>query len=301
MPVVVAVRMSLSFPILFSAVPLYTVDSGRPKTKRRPPERCWFSDGGIGSNLPVHFFDGPIPRWPTFAINLQPFTAAYPQSPDEADNVWMPECVEEGREEWWTQLEVDQVTEKRCSGRRQLGNLFRAIFDTTQNWRDNIQLTVPGYRDRVVHVKVDGRAEGGLNLRMDPEVLRRLSQRGAAAGDLITCRYVTPSSVPKAVTWLSHRWTRYRTAMQVEQERLARMLVGYNYSDRHTPLLSGLINRDKGEAPEVYEWNDAQRRAGPLEATEALLRIEEEWAKHQLAFEPDAPSPYPELRVTPQL
>jgi hypothetical protein len=209
--------------------------------------------------------------------------------------------VEEGREEWWTQLEVDQVTEKRCSGGRQLVSLFGAIFDTAQNWRDNIQLTVPGYRDRVVHVKVDDRAEGGLNLRMDPEVLRRLSQRGAAAGDLVRRRYVTPSSEPKAVTWLSHRWTRYRTAMQVEQQRLARMLQAYKYCDPYTPLLSNLINRGKGVPPDVYEWNEAQRHADPLKATNALLGIEEEWEKGQLEFEPDAPSPYPELRVAPQL
>jgi hypothetical protein len=34
------------------------------------PRLCWFSDGGISSNFPLHMFDAPLPRWPTFAINL---------------------------------------------------------------------------------------------------------------------------------------------------------------------------------------------------------------------------------------
>ncbi len=51
-PIIVAVRMSLSFPILLAAVPLYvrdkTYDQGPQRTKLR---RCWFSDGGISSNF----------------------------------------------------------------------------------------------------------------------------------------------------------------------------------------------------------------------------------------------------------
>jgi hypothetical protein len=54
MPVVVAVRMSLSFPILLSAIPLYAVDWSRDPSGKRP-ERCWFSDGGICSNFPIYF------------------------------------------------------------------------------------------------------------------------------------------------------------------------------------------------------------------------------------------------------
>jgi NTE family protein len=64
-PVVVATRMSLSFPVLLSAIPLWTVDF-----RRKQWVKCWFSDGGITSNFPIHFFDSPIPRWPTFGIKL---------------------------------------------------------------------------------------------------------------------------------------------------------------------------------------------------------------------------------------
>src|SRR5205807_226960 len=70
LPVVVAARLSLSFPGLVSAVPLWSVDPS-PAGGLYSAECCWFSDGGIVSNFPVHFFDCPLPKWPTFAINLR--------------------------------------------------------------------------------------------------------------------------------------------------------------------------------------------------------------------------------------
>ena len=37
----------------------------------------WFSDGGICSNFPLHLFDSPLPRWPTFGLNLRETRADY--------------------------------------------------------------------------------------------------------------------------------------------------------------------------------------------------------------------------------
>src|SRR4051794_32006034 len=80
LPVVVAARMSLAFPGLISAVPLWNVDFART-----PPrlERVLFSDGGITSNFPVHFFDAPLPRRPTFGLHLAslPPGVAPPEGP----------------------------------------------------------------------------------------------------------------------------------------------------------------------------------------------------------------------------
>jgi hypothetical protein len=67
--------MSLSFPILLSAVPLYAANFERePRSGKFPLERCWFSDGGLTSKFPIHFFDTPLPDRPTFGINLVPDT-----------------------------------------------------------------------------------------------------------------------------------------------------------------------------------------------------------------------------------
>ena len=69
-PVLLAARMSLSFPFLFTAVPLHAIDHDPPKERKF--RRCWFSDGGISSNFPMHLFDGLVPMWPTFGLNLEP-------------------------------------------------------------------------------------------------------------------------------------------------------------------------------------------------------------------------------------
>jgi len=90
LPVVVATRMSLSFPVLLAAVPLYAYEQEAHGAERAaaPPRRCWFSDGGICSNFPIHFFDSPLPRWPTFAINLFPKPAGTPA--ETLARPWMP-------------------------------------------------------------------------------------------------------------------------------------------------------------------------------------------------------------------
>jgi hypothetical protein len=59
MPVVVMARLSLSFPGLMCAVPLYAMRLEDPgdEASALVPTPCWFSDGGIASNFPIHFFD----------------------------------------------------------------------------------------------------------------------------------------------------------------------------------------------------------------------------------------------------
>ena len=90
LPVVVATRMSLSFPLLISAVPLFAIDHSMAMRARiAGPEPCWFSDGGIASNFPIHFFDSPVPRWPTFAIDLRKIGYGWTLSEKQKENVWM--------------------------------------------------------------------------------------------------------------------------------------------------------------------------------------------------------------------
>ncbi len=64
MPVVDAVRASMSIPFFYEPVKL------RNPTTR---EEIWMVDGGLLSNFPVEIFDrehGNPPRWPTFGIKL---------------------------------------------------------------------------------------------------------------------------------------------------------------------------------------------------------------------------------------
>lgn len=151
--------MSLSFPGLISAVPLYAVDHG---TDGRIV-RQWMSDGGISSNFPIHFFDRLLPSHPTFGINLQPLHPTKPQM-----------------------VERPRVGQSRMSVRmRPLGALTSfagAILDTMQNWADTSQATLKGYADRVVEVRQTP-VEGGLNLRMPEDRILTLAHRGKLAGE----------------------------------------------------------------------------------------------------------------------
>jgi predicted acylesterase/phospholipase RssA len=80
LPVVFGVRLSLSFPVLISAVRLYTFEaealesaSGAvaPTVENLLPS--WFSDGGICTNFPIHLFDRWMPPYPTFGFDLTSF------------------------------------------------------------------------------------------------------------------------------------------------------------------------------------------------------------------------------------
>ena len=59
LPVVVAVRMGLSFPILVYAVPLYSRNATYPLNGgiQQTLRRCWFCDAGNSGNLPIRLID----------------------------------------------------------------------------------------------------------------------------------------------------------------------------------------------------------------------------------------------------
>jgi len=88
LPILLGARMSLSFPILLSAVPLYAANVTRRNEQGKfELERCWFSDGRLTSNFPIHFFDAPLPSRPTFGINLVPENVAIGDTAEEKNSV----------------------------------------------------------------------------------------------------------------------------------------------------------------------------------------------------------------------
>jgi hypothetical protein len=207
LPVLVAARMSLSFPLLFRAVPLYTVDFSLARLdkpdptvksepggalqpgEKRKPERCWFLDGGICSNFPIYMFDAPLPRWPTFGIDLQAIRKDRPKSV-----VWLPSRNAEGFGE-----EFNRIPDKNGLG--PILQYAAGMIDAAQNWTENRQMTVPGYRDRIVHVRLDEGKEGGLNLDMDPTVVSDVSSRGAEAADLLLSHFVPRLRRRMSIGW----------------------------------------------------------------------------------------------------
>lgn len=239
LPVVVAARLSLSFPLLLSAVRLYGLDYGE-RTNRQfranvaafrrehpgaEPEQAladeavgrphfapnWFSDGGLTSNLPLHFFDAPLPTRPTFAMNLLEFRDDADRSADEADNSFLPEHNGAGVLRRWRPLEAKSGALPR------FGEL---LFGVLVSWVDESAAILPGYRDRVVRVFYAS-DEGGFNLAMSPEQIARLGERGRLAAAKLVEHFAgdAPGEI-EAPGWQNHRWVRFRSTVGALSEWL---------------------------------------------------------------------------------
>ena len=295
MPLVVAVRMSLSYPILLSAVPLYAIDYTRPfsETDRRP-ERCWFSDGGLTTNFPVHFFDQPLPRWPTFAINLRP---AHPDWPDE--EVWMPRHNKERGVTFWRRFEP-------IGGRGTLLSFLGAVKDVTMNWMDNEQTRVPGYRERVVHISLRPQ-EGGANIDMPGPVVESLADRGRRAGRMLAERFATGPAWAVGETWENHRWVRYRSTMHVVEEMLKQMRDSYQAHVPGERSYEQLIRRKRTQPPLGYPWYNTKQQRFAITTTESVVKLVDKWTEEFETFgkaapdDPGPPRPNPVLRIVPRI
>ncbi|MEO8029697.1 MAG: hypothetical protein ABJC74_04725 [Gemmatimonadota bacterium] len=318
LPVLVAVRMSLSFPVLFSAVPLYSLPlrAARPGA---PPvtipaealQLNWFSDGGICSNFPIHFFDNWLPRRPTFGITL---TSLPPESfvaggrvssdymamsrpsgqvptgpPDDGthtlfnDPVYLPRAGDEQAPEWVP------LGDAQTGGRRHpdLFQFLGAIFTTAQNYRDNAQSLLPSYRERVIQIRLKD-DEGGLNLNMPAATIQRIADHGRMAGAVLRDRF----------DFSEHQWVRYRVLL-AELERNLGTMGSVVEADRAFWL------GDLGKRAWCVE--PALRYAYPRpedwfktasDRLAQLLSVSDSWGTTAL-FQEAPPAPRPALRVVP--
>lgn len=200
LPVLVAARMSLAFPLLFAAVPVHVRDFANAELQRATGaapviqnRRILFADGGISSNFPIHLFDALLPGRPTFALSLD----SLPLRTTIGDQrVFIPITARQG---------FGLPAREAVS----LGGLFRSIFKTAKDWQDQLLSTMPGQRERIAHVMLSA-DEGGLNLTMPPERARALMRRGLEVGRRFA---------DGALNFDEHRWRRSLVAY----DQLARL------------------------------------------------------------------------------
>lgn len=292
LPIVVAVRMSLSFPILLSAVPLYAVDWSLKKLRADPAPnerdalpivatRVWFSDGGIGSNMPLHMFDALLPGHPTFAVNLKSPHPDFPiQSPDVPDNnggrIYLPSKNSAGHVRYWP----DPKDQAPLGG---LIGFLAGIVNTMQNWRDEILFPYPGFRDRIVQIsqKPD---EGGLNLDMPEANIKALARAGEMAAERLIARF-HPEGDQGGNGWANHQEVRLRTFLGTMQPGCAALLPslksgvwsshvtstdGYNQAERNLAhqFLQGIVELGAlGQNPELSLENGALKPLSQIRTT----------------------------------
>ena len=294
LPVVVAVRLSMSFPVLFSAVPFYMRKHDEPTLKVDPDtneydtgedkgklERVYFVDGGICSNFPVDFFDSPLPNRPTFGIDLVPTDGPAAENPEK--QVWMPQNNHQGVLPSW----------KLFPERKGLGQLigyFVAMFETGFTWRDTFQGLAAASRDRICHIKVyKGSNEGGLNLNMPPELIQALSERGERGGKKII------KTFHEGIGWRNHRWLRFRNVLSA-QDIFQRSFVERVQNTQIEPDFENLI-----ENPPSAHWkNIAQKEFAKSylkDFGECIGKFQEEGEAKKVKLQDGAPNPVSELKT----
>jgi predicted acylesterase/phospholipase RssA len=333
LPVVVAARLSLSFPVLLSAVPLWRFDFELPRNTDRQaiwrewlsgegagwrlpedgrespglpsplpaklldPDQCWFSDGGISSNFPIHFFDRVLPGRPTFAINLRPFRLEEdPNEKDQAKNVEMATTNNDEIADWWYRL---PKRKRRVLVRdSRLPSFLMAAVGTMQNRIDEAQMRAPGFRDRVAHVKLSG-DEGGMNLTMPHTRVEALVKRGEEAAQLLRQAYTAPAGA-QPITWENHRWVRLRTALAIfEQmhEDFAEGFAGEGEGVEAATSYAELLARPKGAPPTSYPLEPGQLERAQGEVG-SIGELGGEGPEAALAN--GAPKPRPVGRIVPR-
>lgn len=305
LPILVATRMSLCFPLLFSAVPLHepsrwakskkpvdaTDDAAAQKTTAASVEAlttgggdaddaieafrlCWFIDGGVASNFPIHLFDAALPRWPTFAINLVGAKDA-----KAGDDVVLPPDNKAG----WRRI-YQPIAMRSAIG--EIGNFAFAIIGTMQNWRDLLQSRAPGHRDRIAQVTLSA-GQGGYNLNMPQGVLDAMAAKGTRAGEVF-----------RTFSFDNHYWIRWRNLAATLQRF---MKEAARNAKSPIPDYAGAfdIPNSGSPPPPSYKFGTREEQEESQRLFKQVLEEGAEWQDLSLDLSESAPRPSPQLRVTP--
>ncbi|MEM1023557.1 MAG: hypothetical protein AAGD10_15170 [Myxococcota bacterium] len=273
LPVLLGARVSLSFPVLISAVPLYRLTPIRNAEGKWDYDyrQVWLSDGGICSNLPAHLFDAPLPSKPTYGINLATgLSRPVPAGDDEATQMSF------AHQNVWRPLRTNSGSQPVIYDIASTAELLGEVLNTMQNWSDNTMSRAIGVRDRICTIRM-AKNEGGMNLDMGPEVIAKLQYRGRAAGENLgwMVRGEAPPHAPaeKACPgqWARHRWTRLRAGMVAMDEHLEKLRTGFEKESvpQHGPTASDDISFaalvDKAHELEYLpyrsKWDDGAAQA----------------------------------------
>ncbi len=280
LPLIVGARMSLSFPGLISAVPLWTRDFTLIEGERDKLRRCLFSDGGLSSNFPIHFFDRLFPNTPTFAISLDEYDAKRNYS-----DVWLPELAVSG----------SQLPILPFSG---LAAFLMRLVYSAKDWQDNLQSILPGYRERIVHVvlKPD---EGGLNLTMNRQTIEKLVDYGKRAGSLLRDDFNLEE----------HRWRRFLVSMARMEETMEEVASAYAQVPGQFGAFLEDFMRDRApyRQPQMppadkppYTQDTRSRVDEMLKRADELVALGTTWRTPPTIGGGNIPRPATHLRITPK-
>jgi len=272
LPLIVGARMSLSFPFLIAAVPLWRQDFTLVDVaEQQKLRRCLFSDGGLSSNFPIHFFDRLLPNNPTFAISLDDY---YEKRSKGRPPVWLPSSAGSG-----ILLPVQPIDG--------LGGFAMRLVMAAKDWQDNLQSTLPGYRERIAHVVLRPE-QGGLNLTMDEATIRQLVQFGEQAGEKLRDDFDLDA----------HRWRRFLVAMARMEETLDDVAKAHQVLPDGPEGFASFLARYSAVATSYKQ--DPSRLVEMIKRAADLAATGTDWRAKPTIREGILPKPGANLRITPK-
>ncbi|MBQ0959931.1 hypothetical protein KAK06_13340 [Ideonella sp. 4Y11] len=334
MPIVVAARLSLCFPLLFELVPVYAMDyeTSRPDKAqassadagpRRALRRCLLADGGLCANFPVHLFDRAHPRWPTFALLLDRRLQDY-----KDDAIWLPETHREGQADNW-QREVPGAEKpdpntgripERGAFSRLLGVVLGMVL-TMKDWNDRVAGRLPIVRNRVLRIALK-RGEGQLNIAMRGDVIMRIAHRyGTRGADRLLKRFAPQADGRPSRGWQEQTYVRAVVELRALRRHLARyteavrsrstgqdLAALLDEATRSWPLTPRYPRSTSAPDPTQQATGDpagrmltTSERDALLQAVQAVSDLEARLTSLEDQFGPYRAEPMPELRLRPPI
>lgn len=317
LPIIVAARMSMSFPVIFAPVPVWAVDYEAHRGQRvlRP---CRIADGGICSNFPIHLFDAAVPRWPTFGLWLAKRLVNYDQQ-----SVWLPRAHLDGRAETWMRFEpATQCERPEQAGPptpATLAGFLLACGMTLHQWSDRTRMLLPTVRNRVARLALRS-GEGQLHIAMPREMILGMAHEyGTSVGRELVKVFAFPGPTDgQPGGWREHQYVRLMGLV----DGLHDLLDGFGRASNsrgHGLSLDELIDfaeagytEADGHARPLAEWPGTRgedgtgarlpkAQADALRSVVAALRALEPELAGAARAQPYRPQPEPELRLRPHV
>jgi predicted acylesterase/phospholipase RssA len=304
MPIVVAARLSLCFPVLFACVPVYAIDYEAPVGQRHI-RRCLLSDGGLCTNFPVHLFDAAHPRWPTFALLLDKRLRAF-----KHQKVWLPRAHLQGRADNW-QREVPGVEhdpKKPQSLGAQFLGLGVGLLLTMKDWNDRVTGRLPQVRNRLIRLALKP-GQGQLNIAMPRQTILSMAHDYGTRAGVRLVKTFAPRADGLAPAWREHLYVRSMVELRALRQHLKGYTAAVQARGDSVPL-NELFDEASGDDPLLtrrgYPDPNAaglnRRQSAALKrAVRAVESLEAELAACEPDFGPYEPVPEPELHLRPPI
>jgi hypothetical protein len=164
------------------------------------------------------------------------------------------------------------------------------LVDAAKDWQDNLQGTLAGYRDRIVHINLKS-DEGGLNVTMPPGVALTLATYGATAGALLRDEFNLDE----------HRWRRFLVAMTRLDETIEEFAAAYDGKEEAEPFAKFLsrYSDNPPHSPLSYRQT-AQDLETLLARAREFSELGRRWRSQPDVQEKALPHPKTDMRITPR-